>query len=277
MAAENIRGTHLRKFLTHVTLVLVAVLSLAPFSWMLIASVSPLAEVESGRLWPSELRWDNYAQVFRQVAFARYYFNSVFIASWVTFLVVFTSSLAAYAFARLRWPGRDRLFQLYLATMMIPGLVTMIPNYSLMVKLQMIDSYQGLIIPAAFSAFGTFMLRQFMMSVHPSLDEAAEMDGAHPWQVFWQVVMPLCKPGLITLAIFTFMGTYGSFFWPLIMIKSEHLRTLPIGMLFFDSQYGRQTNLLMAASVMNVIPLIVLFIVGQRFIVKGIMLGGVKG
>ena len=121
------------------------------------------------------------------------------------------------------------------------------------------------------------MLRQFMMSIHPALDEAAEMDGATPWQIFWDVLMPLCKSGLVTLTIFTFMGSYGSFFWPLVVVKSEHLRTLPIGMMYFDSNYGRQTNLLMAASVMNIIPLIVLFIAGQKYFVKGIMLGGVKG
>jgi ABC-type glycerol-3-phosphate transport system permease component len=185
--------------------------------------------------------------------------------------------MAAFAFARLRWPGRDKVFQLYLATMMIPGVVTMIPNYTLMVKLQLLDSYAGLIIPAAFSAFGTFLMRQFMLTVPSALDEAAEMDGASPWQIFWDVILPMARPGLITLAIFTFMGNYGSFFWPLILIKSEHLRTLPIGMLFFDTVYGRQTNLIMAASVMNIIPLIIIFVVSQKFLVQGIQMGAVKG
>ncbi|HEY0867866.1 MAG TPA: carbohydrate ABC transporter permease, partial [Fimbriimonas sp.] len=248
-----------------------------PFTWMVLASLKELKEVESPRLLPTIWHFDNYHQVFEQVPFARYYFNSVFIAAWVTFLVVLTSAMAAYAFARIEWPGRDTLFKFYLGTMMIPGLVTMIPNYSLMVKLQLLDSYQGLIVPAAFSAFGTFMLRQFMLSIHPSLDEAAEIDGASPWKIFWDVVAPLAKPGLATLAIFTFMGSYGSFFWPLIMVKSEHLRTLPIGMMYFDSVYGRQTNLIMAASTMSVVPLVLLFILGQRFFVRGIMLGGVKG
>jgi ABC-type glycerol-3-phosphate transport system permease component len=199
------------------------------------------------------------------------------VAAWVTFLTVLTSAMAAYAFSRLRWSGRDTVFKLYLATMMIPGLVTMIPNYSLMVKLHMLDSYQGLIVPAAFSAFGTFMLRQFMLSVHPALDESAEIDGARPWTVFWEVVMPLCKPALVTLSIFTFMGTYGSFFWPLVLIKSEHLRTLPIGLMYFDSQYGTATNLIMAASVMSLVPLILIFLFGQKFFERGIMLGSVKG
>jgi ABC-type glycerol-3-phosphate transport system permease component len=220
---------------------------------------------------------ENYVKVFEQIPFARYYFNSLFVAAWVTFLQCLTSSMAGYAFSRLRWRGRDTVFRLYLATLMIPGVVTMIPNYTLMVKLHLLDSYLGLIVPASFSAFGTFLMRQFMLTIPPSLDEAAAMDGASPWQVYWDVILPLARPGLITLAIFTFLGNYGSFFWPLILINSEHLRTLPIGMLYFDSVYGRQTNLIMAASVMNIVPLIILFVVTQKFIVRGIQLGAVKG
>jgi ABC-type glycerol-3-phosphate transport system permease component len=160
---------------------------------------------------------------------------------------------------------------------MIPGVVVMIPNYALMVKLHLLDSYMGLIIPASFTAFGTFLLRQFMLTIHPSLEESAAIDGASPWRIFWDLIMPLSRPGIVTLAVFTFMGNYGSFFWPLVMVKSEHLRTLPIGMLYFDTIYGRQTNLIMAASVMNILPLIVLFVLSQKVIVRGIQLGAVKG
>jgi ABC-type glycerol-3-phosphate transport system permease component len=262
---------------SHCVLAAIALTMLTPFLWMVLASFKPLEEVEQLNPFPTVWHPENYAKVFEQIPFARYYFNSVFIAAWVTFLQCLTSAMAAYAFARLRWRGRDAVFRLYLATLMIPGVVTMIPNYALMVKLHLLDSYLGLIVPAAFSAFGTFLLRQFMLTIPPSLDEAAAMDGASPWQIFWDLILPLARPGLITLAIFTFMGNYGSFFWPLILIKSEHLRTLPIGMLFFDTNYGRQTNLIMAASVMNIIPLIVLFVVSQRFLVRGIQLGAVKG
>ncbi len=160
---------------------------------------------------------------------------------------------------------------------MIPGVVMMIPNYTLMVKLHLLDSYVGLIVPAAFTAFGTFLLRQFMLTIPSSLDEAATMDGASHWRIYWDVILPLARPGLIVLAIFTFMGNYGSFFWPLILIKSEHLRTLPIGMLYFDTMYGKQTNLIMAASVMNIVPLIIVFIILQKYLVAGIQLGAVKG
>ena len=281
---------------SHALLVVLAVTMLVPFTWMLLASIKPLEEVEQINPLPSWWTWklikespwtvvsttvhqarENYLGVFKEVPFGRYYFNSLFVAGWVTFLQCLTSSMAAYAFSRLHWRGRDHVFRLYLATLMIPGVVTMIPNYTLMVKLHLLDSYAGLIVPAAFSAFGTFLLRQFMLTIPPSLDEAAAIDGASHWQVFWDVILPLARPGLITLGIFTFLGNYGSFFWPLILIKSEHLRTLPIGMLYFDTNYGRQTNLIMAATVMNIVPLIILFIVSQKFIVKGIQLGAVKG
>jgi ABC-type glycerol-3-phosphate transport system permease component len=162
-------------------------------------------------------------------------------------------------------------------TLMIPGVVVMIPNYTVMVHLHLLDSYVGLIVPAAFSAFGTFLLRQFMLTIPSALDEAAEIDGANSWQILWEIIMPLAQPGLVTLAVFTFLGNYGSFFWPLLIIKSEHLRTLPIGMLFFDTNYGTQTNLIMAGSVMSVIPVIILFVFCQKFLVKGIQLGAVKG
>jgi len=262
---------------SHLFLLFLAATMLAPFAWMVLTSFKPLAEVEELNPWPSRWQPQNYIEVFRQISFARYYFNSIFVAAWVTFLQCLTSAMAAYAFGRLRWKGRDMVFRLYLATLMIPGVVTMIPNYTLMVKLHLLDSYKGLIIPAAFTAFGTFLLRQFMLTIPRSLDEAAQIDGASHWQIFWDVILPLARPGLITLSIFTFMGNYRSFFWPLVMIKSDHLRTLPIGMLYFDSIYGRQTNLIMAATVMNIVPLIILFVVTQKFLVKGIQLGAVKG
>jgi ABC-type glycerol-3-phosphate transport system permease component len=268
------RGRYLA---SHLALGVIAVTMLVPFLWMVLASFKPLQEVEQLNPIPSVWRLDNYPRVFQQVPFARYYFNSLFIAAWVTFLQCLTSAMAAYAFARLRWKGRDVVFRLYLATLMIPGVVVMIPNYTLMVKLHLLDSYLGLIVPASFSAFGTFLLRQFMLTLPPALDEAAAIDGASPWQIFWDVIMPLCRAGLVTLAIFTFLGNYGSFFWPLILIKSESLRTLPIGMLYFDSVYGRQTNLIMAASVMNIVPLILLFVAAQRHIVRGVQLGAIKG
>jgi multiple sugar transport system permease protein len=263
--------------LSHLVLVLLSVLFFLPFLWMLLTSFKSLAEVGVGSWLPETFQWKNYAEVFDVVPFGQFYWNSVFVASWVTFLQVFTSSLAAFSFSRLTWPGRDKVFMLYLATMMLPGLVIMIPNYQIMITLGFVDSLVGLIIPASFSAFGTFLLRQFMLTIPMSLDEAAEIDGASTWRVYWDIILPLSRPGIITLAIFTFIGNYNSFFWPLVMLRSSHKYTLPVGMLFFDSSSGQTTHLLMAAVTMSVLPMIVVFVLLQRHLVKGIQLGAVRG
>jgi len=261
----------------YVVLGLFAVTTLAPFVWMLLTSFKSLQDVDKPGLVPPAWHPENYKSVFAQVPFGLYYLNSVLIAAWVTFLTVLTSAMAAFAFARLQWRGRNSVFILYLATMMIPGVVTMIPNYTVIVRLHLLDSYTGLIVPAAFSAFGTFLLRQFMTSIPKALDEAATIDGASAWTVFWDVIMPISKAGLAALAILTFLGNYGSFYWPMILIKSENLRTLPIGMMYYDSSYGRETNLIMAAGMMSLIPPLLLFIIGQKQMLRGIQMGAVKG
>ncbi len=261
----------------HLLMTFFGLTMLIPFVWMVLTSLKPLAELGNDSWLPSEAQWQNYKEVFSVIPFGRFYWNSLFIASWVTFLQVLTSSLAAFSFSRLQWPGRDKVFLLYLSTMMLPGLVMLIPNYQIMVKLGLVNTMPGLILPAAFSAFGTFLLRQFMLTIPSSLDEAAEIDGASKWRVFWEVILPLSRPGLITLTIFTFMGNYHSFFWPLVMMRSVEKYTLPIGLLFFDSERGQSTHLLMAAVTMSVLPLVIIFVVLQKYLTKGIQLGGVKG
>jgi ABC-type glycerol-3-phosphate transport system permease component len=253
-----------------------ALFFLLPFFWQVLTSFKTLLDTQRG-IWPNVWLPSNYLQVFKQIRFGRYFFNSLFIALWVTALQVSTSACAAFAFSRLKWPGRDKVFLLYLATMMIPGVVLMIPNFWIIMRLGLYNSYAGLVIPAAFSAFGTFLLRQFMLTIPSSLDEAATIDGASEWQVFTDVILPLARPGLIVLSIFTFMGNYRSFFWPLILIKDDALRTLPVGLMYFDSMYGKQINLLMAGSVMSILPLIIVFVVFQKYFVSGIQIGAVKG
>lgn len=278
----------IRTLLKHAGLIVIAITMTLPFLWMLGSSVKPHHEVESLSLVPEHAQPENYAIVLRQAPdpytgkfldlnFPKWYFNSVFIATWVTVLQVLTSAMAAYAFSRLKWKGRDQVFLLYLGTMMIPGVVTMLPNYQIMVKLDLVNTYQGLIIPAAFSAFGTFLLRQFMMGIPRSYDEAAEIDGANHLQTFLEVILPMTRAGIIALSIFTFLGNFQSFFWPLVMVKDDVMRTIPIGLLSFQGQYGQQTELIMAATVMNIVPLIILFIVMQKQLISGIQLGGVKG
>jgi multiple sugar transport system permease protein len=262
---------------THVLLTVLGLIMTLPFVWMVLTGLKPLSEVASESWLPSEFQWSNFKEVFSVIPFFQFYWNSLFVAAWVTFLQVVTSAMAAYAFSRLQWPGRDKLFLLYLSTLMLPGLVVVITNYQIMIHLGLVDTFIGLILPSAFSAFGTFLLRQFMLTIPTSLDEAAEIDGASKWRIFIDVILPLSRPGIIALTIFTFVGNYQSFFWPLVMMRHQDKYTLPVGLLFFDSEVGQSTHLLMAAVTMSVLPMIILFMFLQRFLISGIQMGGVKG
>lgn len=261
----------------HLLLSALAFTMVLPFVWMLLTSLKTIVEVGDDNWLPAVFQWSNYAEVFRVIPFARFYGNSLLVAAWVTFLQVLTSAMAAFSFSRLAWPGRDKVFFLYLATMMLPGLVMMIPNYQIMITLGLVDTLAGLVIPASFGAFGAFLLRQFMLTIPRSIDEAAEIDGASAWRLFWDIILPLSRPGLITLTIFTFIGNYQSFFWPLVMLRRVENYTLPVGLLYFDSSRGQSTHLLMAAATMSILPMIILFMVLQKYLVKGIQLGAVKG
>jgi len=260
-----------------VVLTILALLMCLPFVWMLLTSLKPFAELGDDSWLPHKPQWSNYLEVFEVINYGQFYWNSMLVAGWVTFLQVLTSALAAFSFSRLSWPGRDKVFLLYLSTMMLPGLVMVIPNYQIMINLGLVDTLIGLILPAAFSAFGTFLLRQFMLGIPSSLDDAAEIDGASKLRLFWDIILPLCRPGLITLTIFTFIGNYNSFFWPLVMLRSAENYTLPIGLMSFDSSRGQATHLLMAAVTMAVIPMIAIFVCLQKYLVRGLQVGGVKG
>jgi multiple sugar transport system permease protein len=221
----------------------------------------------------------NYQTVLSdpQIKMSLFAWNSVFIAVCVVALQLITSSLAAFAFARLEWPGRDRLFIAYLGTLMIPGVVTQIPNYIILQKLGWLNSFWGLIVPAAASAFGTFMLRQYMLTLPRGLEEAARIDGASTLRIWWTIILPLCKPALITLAIFTFATTWQSFTWPLIVAPAEEVRVLPVALRNFSNDQKTAYNLLMAASLVMMAPMILLFVFGQKYFIRGIQVGGIKG
>ena len=188
----------------------------------------------------------NFNDVFSRVDFARFYFNTIFLACYVTLGLVFTSSLAAYSFARLEFPGRDKLFMAYLATMMIPGAVTSIPVFVLMCKIGWVDSYKAIIIPGIFGAFGTFMLRQFFMSLPRDLEDAAKIDGCSLFGIFWRIIVPLSKPAVATLTILTFMGEWNNFMWPLIILNSPQEDAAPVGIQFFRTAEVPDPNVLMA-------------------------------
>ncbi len=222
--------------------------------------------------------WSNYRTVIEKIPFARFYWNSVLVAFCVTMGQVFTSAMAGYAFSRLSFPGRDKLFFGYLATMMIPYAVILVPIFILMTWLNWIDSYKALIVPAMFSAYGTFMLRQFFMTIPVDLEDAAKIDGCNYIRIFWNIILPLSKPALATLTVFTFMGSWMSFMWPLIVTNRVEMKTLPVGLAYFqETGFGTQYELLMAGAFMAVIPLVIIFIFTQRFFVEGIKMQGIKG
>lgn len=225
------------------------------------------------------LLWSNYQAVLAdpQIKLSFFAWNSLFISVCVVLLQLLTSSLAAFAFARLEWRGRDQVFLLYLATLMIPGVVTQIPSYLILQQLGWLNSFWGLIVPSAASAYGTFMLRQYMLTLPRSLEEAARIDGAGPLRIWWSITLPLCRPALITLAIFTFVATWQSFTWPLIIAPDEAVRVLPVALKNFSDEQSTAYTLLMAASLVMMIPMVLLFVFGQKYFMRGIQLGAVKG
>jgi len=305
-----------RSLFWHVPLILIGVTMLLPLVFM---GVTALAEPGHSMqaadslldfVLPHSWRWQNFAEVGRVIPFARFYANSLIVSAAVTAGMVFTSACAAYAFARLEWRGRDAVFTAYLATMMVPGAVTMLPNFigmkilpdllarmmpwinwqaqrvlgttlhdPVVGRLAGIDSYFALIVPVMFSAYGTFMLRQFFLSIPRDIDEAAEIDGAGHWMIFSRMILPLALPALATLTVFSFLGIWGSFLWPLIVTNQTELGTLPLGLLAFQNtgNYGTDWPLMMAAALLILLPIVILFIVGQRFFVAGAQAGAVKG
>jgi multiple sugar transport system permease protein len=290
----------IKKLLCYLVLTLLAGMTILPLVWMIATSLKPPGEVFT--FPPQWLPWDpvtgrvaffwqNYPAAWRAVSvenaffgllpkadgFLVFYINSLIVSTVITVGQVFTSSLAAYAFARLWFRGRDQIFLAYLATLMVPAVVTMIPLFALFRIFGLTDSYAALILPGLFSAYGTFMLRQFFISLPRELEEAALIDGASPWQIYRRIILPLSRPALATLGIFVFLHSWNEFMWPLIVINQPGLRTLPIGLSYFQDSYTTDWNLLMAGSVIVLLPVLIVFLLGQRFFIKGIVLSGVKG
>lgn len=265
--------------LTYLVVSAGALLMVVPFLWMAsTAFKDPGATFDYPPTWlPDPFSLKNFREVWTIVPFDRYLFNSLFVAVCITAGEVLTSSLAAYAFARLRFPGRDALFLMYLATLMIPGQVTIIPNFILMRWFEWINTYQGLIIPTAFTAFGTFLLRQYFLSIPRELEEAARVDGASYFQVWWRIIMPLASPAIATLAVFSFMGAWNSFLWPYIMINTADMRTITVALRAFQTDYGTEWGLMMAGSLIAVVPMLLIFLAAQRYFVRGIATTGFGG
>jgi multiple sugar transport system permease protein len=274
------RSFGLRSVISHALLVVVALLFAAPLIYALATSLKPADEVFTSHptLVGSEVRFDNYIEAFRFAPFGRYFFNSFLVAITGTAVVVAVSSLSAFAFARLRFPGRELLFVLFLGTLMVPQEVLIVPMYWLMQALGWVDSYQALIVPFAFTAFGTFLLRQFFLTVRAELVDSARVDGAGPFSIFFRILLPLSRPALAVLAMFTFIAYWGSFLWPLIVIDNISVKgTVPLGLTSFMSQQGTQWNLMMAAAVLAMVPSVLLVVLLQKNLVRGLLTTGFGG
>jgi multiple sugar transport system permease protein len=272
-------GQFFGRFASYVLLIALSVATVFPFVWMVGTALKSRQEVFAypPTLWPSELHWENFTRVLEMVPFLKFYMNSLIVTSAITFFQVLGAALAGYAFARLRFPFKNALFMLYIATLIIPNQVTMLPLFLLVSRFGWIDTYQGLTVPFLASAFAVFFLRQFFQTIPRELEEAAVMDGASRRRILFQIVLPLARPALATITLFIFLSEWDTYLWPLIVTNSEAMRTLPIGLRFFVEESGSQMNLMMAGAVMAVVPILLLFFMAQRQFIEGIAMTGSKG
>lgn len=256
-----------------------SLLMLLPFAWMLSASLKTNVQVFQFPIqWiPKQAQWQNYLTIWSKIDFARYYFNTIKLTVVITALQLFTCSLAAYAFAKIEFPERNGLFVAYIATMIVPFQVIMIPQFILMRNLGLVNNHLALILLQAFSPFGVFLMRQFYLSIPNELVEAARIDGLSEFGIYVKIMLPLSKPAMASLTIFTFVFVWNDFLGPLIYLHSGKLRTIQLGIRMFISQYSAEYALIMAASVCSLIPVIIVFLACQKYFVEGISLTGLKG
>jgi multiple sugar transport system permease protein len=258
---------------------LVTAVTLIPVVMMVLVAFQSDAESMAAKpsFWPSSWHPENLKRAFELVPLGRYLLNTVIFAGGTTLLETVTAALAAYAFARLNFPGRSWLFGIYLATLMIPTQVTLIPQFVLVAKLHGIDTWPGMILPHAFTALGVFLLRQFFLGIPRDYEEAARLDGANRWQAFTRVIVPLAIPAIATLAVFKFIGQWNNLLWPLVISNSDSTRTAAVGLQVFQDINGTQWNLLLMAATVTAVPLIVIFFLTQRWFVRGITMSGLGG
>jgi multiple sugar transport system permease protein len=254
-------------------------MALVPFFWMVSTSLKSGGGIFAyPPQWiPQEPTLEWYRRLGKEVNFFLHFKNSLIVSVSVTGLSLFLNSLAGYAFAKHRFRGRDSLFKLLLATLMVPAQVTMIPVFLLLKNLGFLNTYTGLIVPVSASVFGIFLIRQFIMSLPDDLIEAARIDGCSEFRIYWSVVLPLCKPVLATLGIFTFMGSWNDFLWPLVVMLKETGYTLPVALANLNGQHPTSFGLLMAAAVVVVAPVLVVFLVAQKYVIQGMAHSGLKG
>ncbi|MBI3962310.1 MAG: carbohydrate ABC transporter permease [Deinococcus sp.] len=262
----------------HLVLAAGALLSALPFLWAITTSLKPARLTYTPPLViPTHFQWQNYVDAWRAAPFPRFYLNSAIMAVAITAGQVLLSALAAYAFARLRFPGRDLLFLAVLGTMMVPFHVTLIPNYLVIRWLGWVDTYYALVVPRIVGAFSIFLFRQFFLTIPSELDDAARIDGCSRLGVFWRVMLPLSGPAAAAVAIFAFLFAWNDFLWPLIVTNSVDMRPIQVGLAVFQGRYGTRWTLLMAGTIIATVPALVVYIVAQRRFIEGVTLTGLKG
>jgi multiple sugar transport system permease protein len=264
--------------LIHIVLLAMAAVTIYPLVWMVFASLMPARAAQSlpPPVWARHPTLIHYAELFQRLNLSRYFANSLLIALSVSGLSLVINSMAGYALAKLRFAGRDRIFRFLIAGLVVPAQVAMIPLFLLLKKMGLINTYWAVILPASASIFGIFLIRQYALSIPDALLDAARIDGASEWRIYRTIVVPLLRPMLVTLGVFTFMATWNDFMWPLIALIDGDLRTLPVALAILSGEHVQDTELMMAGSVVTLLPVLVLFILVQRYYVAGIVAGSVK-
>lgn len=267
------------KSLLFLICVLIAIVMVLPFFWMLSASFKENAEIFTRPIqWiPKVFRTVNYKKVFEQIPFLTYFINTTFVTVAITAIRVLTCSMAAFAFAKLRFPGRDMLFLLYLATMMVPWHAIMIPQFIIIQRMGLYDTHLALILTGSFSAFGVFIMRQNMISLPDGLKEAAKIDGCSSWKIFWKIIMPLSKTGMATLIALTFTQVWNDYMAPMIYLDSEEKKTIQLGLATFKREFDTDYGAIMAGTVISLIPVVIIYFLAQKYIVEGVAFTGLKG
>ncbi|WP_447004091.1 carbohydrate ABC transporter permease [Saccharothrix isguenensis] len=268
-----------RPVLTYTAMIAVALLVLVPFAWMLSASLKRDNEVFTVPIqWiPDELRWSNFVEIWDRIPLATYLGNSLFLSVTITVLQVLTGSFAAYGFSKVRFPGRDALFLMYIATIAVPWQAYMVPQYIMMQRMELTNTYWSIILLQAFGAFGVFLMRQYYMSIPDELCEAARIDGLNEYGIYWRIILPLSKPALASLALLTFVNTWNDYMGPFIYLTSNELWTVQLGLRSFVGQYDAEYAMIMTGAVLSVLPILLVFLLGQRYFIRGIATTGIKG
>ena len=269
----------LRKSLAMLVLIAAALVFLMPFIWSISISFQPNGDIFSWpiKLWPDPATTENYQRLWNEIPFGRWLFNSALIVTIVTVSNLLFDSLAGYAFARMKFPGKNVLFLIFISSMMIPGHITMVPKFMLFNAFGLVNTYPGLIAPHLVQVFGIFLMKQFFESLPKELEEAAMMDGCGPFETFWKVILPVSRPALVALGIYIFQGNWNEFLWPVVMSTTNDMFTLPMGMAMFRYEYTVEWTMLMAGSMLIALPTLIIFLTFQRLFIQGMATSGMKG